>query len=280
MRPKQFLVSLVIIIGLVSCGKGDSRQVENAGIPLISMVLIDSEPFREYTYNEVNLVVEEKSKFSYTSHYYNSKNQLVQSDYYWDRSIFSSSSYVLEDAMKRTEWVSPANTEKTSYRTYQYNDKGQLSKISFDPITMGLESYSTFEYDIDERISKQLQFYGNRMSSYYEYAYDNEGNLIKTWRYNISDQGNAVLSTTTEYEFDNKHNPYKAFKRLCLPGINTNPNNIIKETYRIHFEVPANIETTQIKSTTYEYNDQGYPFKVNGSMEYIFTTPRIGLFPD
>lgn len=277
---KQLLISLVFISGFVSCGKGDFRPVENAGIPLISKVLVDSEPFREYTYSEVNLVVEDKTKFSYTGHFYNSKNQLVQSDSYWDKSIFSSSSYVLENAMKRTEWVSPANTEKASYRTYQYNDYDQLSKITYNPVTMGAESYSTFEYDIDKRINKQLQFYENRLSSYFDYTYDNIGNLVKTWRYNIDDQGNAVLSTTTEYEFDDKHNPYRAFKRLCLPGINTNPNNIIKETYRIHFEVPSNIETTQIKTTTFEYNDQGYPVKVNGSMEYVYTTPVIDLFHD
>ena len=78
------------------------------------------------------------------------------------------------------------------------------------------------------------------------------------------------LSTTTEYKYDIMHNPYQAFRRLITPGIYTNQNNIVKETYTIHFEVDASIEKVQITENSYEYNDMGYPIKKNEVTEYLY----------
>ena len=56
--------------------------------------------FTEFTYNEANLVTEEKSKFFYTKHNYNENNQLISSDSYWDLSMASSNSTVVEAGMQ------------------------------------------------------------------------------------------------------------------------------------------------------------------------------------
>ncbi len=61
-------------------------------------------------------------------------------------------------------------------------------------------------------------------------------------KYNLASNGIAELSTTTEYEYDNMHNPYQSFKRLTNPGVFTNRNNIIKETYILNFDVDPSIE--------------------------------------
>ena len=82
--------------------------------------------------------------------------------------------------------------------------------------------------------------------------------------------GIAELWTTTEYEYDSMHNPYQAFKPLMSPGKFTNPNNIIKETYTIHFEVDQWTQKVQVNNNSYEYNDKGYPIKVNGDAEYVY----------
>ena len=78
------------------------------------------------------------------------------------------------------------------------------------------------------------------------------------------------LTTTTEYEYDNMHNPYQSFKRLITPGIYTNQNNIVKETYTLHFEIDQFTEKVQITENLYEYNDMGYPVMVNGLKEYVY----------
>src|SRR5690606_13450799 len=102
------------------------------------------------------------------------------------------------------------------------------------------------------------------------YQYDEYGNVIRQTKYLVSSSGIAELTTTTDYEYDNKHNPYQSFNRLMTPGIYTNPNNITKETYTIHFEVDPSIEKVQITERTYEYNANGYPIKVNGETEYLY----------
>ena len=86
----------------------------------------------------------------------------------------------------------------------------------------------------------------------------------------MSSAGIAELMTTTEYEYDNMHNPYQSFKRLLTPGIYTNPNNITKETYTIYFDIDPSIEKVQITENSYDYNDMGYPIKVNGDTEYVY----------
>ena len=105
---------------------------------------------------------------------------------------------------------------------------------------------------------------------FFDYLYDNNENIIKQTKYFKSSEGIAELSTTTEYEYDNMHNPYLAFKRLITPGIYTNPNNITKETYTLNFDVDPSIEKVQITERTYEYNANGYPIKVNGVTEYVY----------
>jgi hypothetical protein len=89
-------------------------------------------------------------------------------------------------------------------------------------------------------------------------------------KYIVSSSGIEELSTTTEYEYDNMHNPYQSFKRLVTPGIYTNPNNITKETYTLNFDVDPSIEKVQITEYEYEYNRNGYPIKVNGETEYVY----------
>jgi hypothetical protein len=66
------------------------------------------------------------------------------------------------------------------------------------------------------------------------------------------------------------HNPFQAFKRLMTPAKFTDPNNITKETYTIYFEVDQWTQKVSVINNSYEYNDKGYPIKVNGEAEYIY----------
>jgi len=113
-------------------------------------------------------------------------------------------------------------------------------------------------------------YYNARISGYINYYYDDKGNVIKTDKYLVPADGSAELTTTTEYEFDDMKNPFQAFSKLLTPGVNTNANNITKETYTIHFEVDAFIEKVQVTENSYQYNRRGYPVRVNGETEYIY----------
>jgi hypothetical protein len=266
---KKIILIIAISLALYSCGKEKKVIVENTGIPLISKVLIYGVSYYEYTYNDANLLSEEKSKFNYTKHNYNEKNLLTTSDYYMDPGMFSSDSRVAEASMNRKEWVNPGNSAKSLTKSSEYNDKDRLTRVTYNRPSVTGPEYSEFSFEND-RISRQNMYRQNELSHYIDYIYDEKGNLIKETKYRVISAGIAELLTTTEYVFDNMHNPFQAFNRIMTPGKYTNSNNIIKETYTIHFEVDQFTQKVQITNNTYEYNEKGYPVKVNGEAEYAY----------
>lgn len=271
MKTIRVLLLSIGFLFLLSCGKEPVlRPYFSGNGTFLKEVKIGGEIYYRYTYNDAGFVVEEKSKFHYSKHKYNGSNQLVHSDNYWDERIASSSSYVLDEAMKRTEWVSPENTERDSYTSLYYDRFGQLERSETFRENDSYSSFLTYSYDTKGRINRRIFYSNNNPSSYDEYHYDAAGNVVKTERYNILSKGKNELRTTTEYEFDNKHNPYYCFRGLMIPGRNTNLNNIVKETYTLHFEVDDYIEPVQITEYEYKYNSEGYPVKRNDTFEFIY----------
>ncbi len=256
-----FLISILFI----SCEKDDFSNNNTEGI-LLKEVIAGEEVYYRFTYTNSNQILEEKSKFHYTKHTYNSRNQLIQSDHYWDERIVSSSSFVLDEAMKRTEWVSPENTERDTYKTFEYNRNGLCLKSVFNGTK---DDFTTFSYK-NGRIARRTSYHENKATVFDNYFYDDNGNMIKTERFYILPNGESELATTTEYKFDNKHNPYYSFHKLIIPGRNTNTNNIVKETYTLHFEVDDSVEPVQITEYQYEYNSNGFPVKRNDGFEYVY----------
>jgi len=266
---KKNLLIFIITIFFISCEKDNQLIIENTDIPLISKVLIGDEIYMEYSYNDANLVIEEKSKFHYSRHFYNNNNQLVASDFYWDMRIASSNSSVLEEAMNREEWVNPENTPKGISHVLEYDTERHIIRKSFIRPSGDNNDIVEFQYEND-RIVRSTGYYNNSISGYTDYQYDEYGNVIRQTKFSVLSAGVTELTTTTEYEYDSMHNPYQSFKRLITPGIYTNPNNITRETYTLNFDVDPWIEKVQITEYEYEYNADGYPIKVNGVTEYIY----------
>jgi hypothetical protein len=186
---------------------------------------------------------------------------------YEDLRIASSDWETAQQAMNRTDWVTPENTEISGRGTYSYSHD-KLTKVTVARLPSGSKTYVTFEYDLNGRIGKKVFYYNNQPSSFIEYSYDEKGNLILETHKDIVD-GNPVISITEEYEFDDKNNPYKAFKRLMLPGEYTNENNIVKRTMTLFFDVYG-VDKVQVTESTYEYNLQGYPIKKNNMVRYEY----------
>ena len=267
---KKLFVLFFFYLVFVSCEKEKLVTVENTDLPLLRSVLVAGVSSGEYTYNKANLINEEKSKFFYTKHNYNDRNLLISTEHYMDRGMFSSLGTAVEASMNRKEWVNADNTEKSLTVTCEYNSNGQLSRSIYTRPSVSNSEYCEFSYE-NERISRQKMFWNNALSTYIEFIYDENGNLIKQSKYHVPESGVAELWTTTEYEYDNMNNPFIAFKRLMLPGRNTNPNNITKETCTLYFDVdPSLTERVSIIINTYEYNSSGYPVKVNGKAEYLY----------
>jgi len=266
---KNLLLIFIITLFFISCEEDKQLIIENTDIPLISKVLIGDEIYMEYSYNDANLLIEEKSKFHYSRHFYNNNNQLVASDFYWDMRIASSNSRVLEEAMTREEWVNPDNTPKSISHVLEYDSEKHIIRKSFIRPSGNNNDIVEFKYEND-RIVRSTGYYNNSISGYTDYQYDEYGNVIRQTKYTVLSTGITELTTTTEYEYDSMHNPFQSFKRLVTPGIYTNPNNITKETYTLNFDVDPSIEEVQITEYEYAYNANGYPIKVNGETEYVY----------
>jgi hypothetical protein len=271
MEMRKLIVLLLFSPILFACSKKENIQQtpENADIPLINKILINGTIYKEYAYNEVNLLSEEKSKFQYEKHNYNDRNQVITSDFYFDISMASSSSAVIEAAMQRTEWVNPGNTSKSLTQTFVYNDQGQVIRKNYLRTSDPNPDYSEFTYEND-KITRITGYYKNVVRGYRVFSYDTKGNVITQLQYMVSDEGISQLAATTDYEYDSKFNPFRAFGRLLEPGIYTNLNNIVKETYTLNSPVQSIVENVQVTNNTYEYNLIGYPVRVNGSTEYVY----------
>jgi hypothetical protein len=270
MKLKLISVCILFVTIFLSCKKEDLLIVENSDALLLSAINLDNQPSITYLYNDANLVIEEKSKFDFTIHHYNDKNQLTSSDCYGNFDILSSDLQVSTTAMNRKEWVTANASNNGGTINYEYNDNGQLIKSTYIRPSSGISEYSGFSYDANNRISRQMLYWENAETGYIDYSYDEKGNLIKEILYNLTSSGVAELNTTTQYAFDNELNPYKSFSRLMLPGIYTNRNNITKETYTINLKAEQLNDKVLITETSYQYNSNGYPTSKNGNTTFIY----------
>jgi hypothetical protein len=268
MKYKFVSLALLLAATFFSCKKDDLLVPENSAVPvsLLSRVLVDNQPAFEYLYNGANFINEEKSRFDYTLHHYDGQNKLVSTDYYVNYDIISSDLQISATAMNRKEFVTPDNSNKGYTVNYEYNSDGKLIKTIYSRPLSTSSEYSDFSYDANNRISRQNLYWEDTKTGYIDYAYSTEGNLISEMLYYVP----AVLGTTTLYEYDNKPNPYKYFSRLATPGIYTNVNNIVKETYTINLTVAQGIPEVQVTESTYAYNSNGYPISKNGNTKYIY----------
>jgi len=269
MKIKIVFLSVLLVVIFLSCKKDELSVAENSEVMFLSNVLIDEQPYYQYVYNDSNLVSEESSKFDFKMHHYNAKNQLVSSDYYWNNTIPNSDVKMIETTLSQGDFITSGNGSKGATIKYEYDSNDQLTKATYSRPSGGSE-YSAFSYDENNRIDKQELYWNNIQTGYIEYLYDGRGNLIKEILNDLPESGVAILSTTTQYVFDNKQNPYRSFKSLMLPGINTNHNNIIKEIYTVHQDAGLWIKKVHITTNSYEYNINGYPVSKNGNITYVY----------
>lgn len=264
-------IYLALLIGniFLSCEKDNDQNIERNNTGLLSKVFISGIAYMEYTYTSSGLIYEEKSWGSYTKHTYNSSDLLEKSESYVDPSIFSSSSYVIAEASKRKEWANPQNIPLNVTNTYTYNKAGILIQRNIEREN-GTSDYLKYELNKKGLISKETYYYEGKPSGYIDYSYDERGNLITRSHYFISTDGKSNLSNKTEYEYDNQKNPYFPFNKLLYPGRATNRNNITKESYTAYGATPSVIEWENITKHEYEYNDLGYPVKVDKETVYEY----------
>jgi hypothetical protein len=273
MKIKSMIFCLLFLTIFLSCKKEELLNAGNSGntyVPILNKVLIDNQSVYEYLYTASNLISQEKSKFDLMLHNYDGNGLLVTTESYGNDDLLSTDLKIIENAMNKKEWITTENGKKVGMITYEYNINGQLIKTTYSLPSSGSPEYSAFSYGNNNKINRQTMYWENTATGYIDYSYDGKGNLIKEMLYYLPSTGNAELMTTIAYSLDNQPNPYKSTSRLMTPGITTNLNNIIKETYTIHLAADQGPDKVQITETTYQYNSMGYPLSKNGNVTYIY----------
>lgn len=273
MKIKSLTFCLLIVTIFLSCKKEELLNAGNSGntyVPILSKVMIDNQPVSEYLYTSSNLISQEKSKFDLRLHYYNDNGMLLTTESYGNDDLLSTDLKIIETAMNKKELITMENSKKVGTITYEYNINGQLIKTTCSLPSSGSPEYSDFSYGNNNKINRQTMYWENTATGYIDYSYDGKGNLIKEMLYYLPSTGVAELMTTTAYSLDNQPNPYKSSSRLLTPGITTNLNNIVKETYTIHLAAAQGPDKVQNTETSYQYNSIGYPLSKNGNVTYIY----------
>lgn len=266
MKKHRFFLILLFVAIFFSCDDDfDNLSKENENGTELKEIVIGGEIYLKFTHNKSGLVEEELNKYHYSRYIYNHSNRLVESEHYWDERIASSSSYVLEETLKRTEWISPENSEMDVYTAYEYDRFGRLKRSITNRLHNNIVSTSDYICYNNGQIKLKTWENDAGPKTSEKYFYDSTGNLIKKERFNGSE-----LQTTTEYEFDDHPNPYYSFRKLMTPGMHTNLNNVVKEIYTLHFEVDDFIDNIQITEYSYEYNSYGFPVKRSDGWEYKY----------
>jgi hypothetical protein len=227
----------------------------------------------QYTYNQDKLILEVNSTIFYRKFHYDSSNKLIKEETAVSPDMLSSS---MPTGMTH-EFVDPAKTGISMYSIFEYTENGNLSRqLNYIPANGQdeLRSIRSFEYDSNNRISKVLlQDRNSVVTQFSTFNYDKKGNVIEENSYSYlfipAGTGPTHLSKVT-FEYDSYVNPYSIFKFTGRPGLNSNPNNIIKTKTYNYALTPGTLDVSE-STTAYEYNlKTGYPVKVVDGEEFIY----------
>jgi hypothetical protein len=255
----------MVALMLFSCKKEPAAVPCNSEVLLIQ-VKTDNAPVQELTYKGCYLY-ESIEEYSYKKYTYNSQNLLVKTE---QALLFDPlSCYIQPGTMDNRSVTDPRKAKFTQYYTYEYDSSLRLDRESYYFINNGssqLINYRTFEYDRGYIVRSNLFSAQGQLAGYNLYTYDDNGNVIKEELYMIENGVDFELYSENKYEYDTKHNPFHVFAIEGTPGINTNKNNILKETLTYFYDEGPDQHTMQY---SLEYNKLGYPSKIDNK-EYIY----------
>lgn len=267
---KKVIFTTILVLILASCTKEEYTSNANG---LLKKIKNGDFVTEEISYGKFDLISEVNSTSFWRKYYYNEQNQLIKEEIAANPNMLSSSMATSQIY----EFVDPKKVGISMYRLYEYDNDGllirQLNYLPKDGQDE-LRSSNTFEYDVNNRISKELLHAGNaEVTQFWTYQYDSKGNVIEkdyyTYLFIPEGTGPKHLSNTT-FEFDSYLNPYKVFEKSKSPGLYTNVNNITK-SITVNYNATQGLEARTTSVTTYEYNERTrYPIRVINGQEFIY----------
>ncbi|PKO95343.1 MAG: hypothetical protein CVU12_10375 [Bacteroidetes bacterium HGW-Bacteroidetes-7] len=265
----KFFSLLIIALAVIgSCDKGLNRVIIKNGDFSIKSVFAGGKTVQKFIYNNSGKIAETQSFYFFNKYSYDNNNRLIKQDVAVDPDIYSSKMHI------KSELMTSQNSTFTNYYIFEYNSAGKLvtQKNYFKKEDkFEYTSKITLEYDGANIVKRNIHDATNSITQFYTYEYDSKGNVIreKYFSFLFITGSEPKLIRETSFKYDDKNNPFKIFQDLGTPGIYTNTNNIVETSSVLHENVPG-VDKYSTSTTTYEYNDKGFPTMVNQSEEYIY----------
>ncbi len=262
---KLFLFTIIFVLFFNSCEK-EPLYEDYQSNTLIRQIIAGEEDMQVLTYYNTGLIFEHVQRFSYRKFLYNKQNQLTKIEIALS---FNPLSCAIIPGATFEDGDDPRKAEIGQYMEFEYSDNGKIkSRKHYYIIDDNQQpmNYNQYEYNSGKVVKINVFNIQNQLTQYYTYLYDDTGNILKEEYYFIQDGADAKLQRRILYEYDNKHNPFIVFAVEGTPGINTNKNNITRQTTINYY---GEEEESYTDEYSYEYNDLGYPVMVN-NLEYIY----------
>ena len=221
-----------------------------------------------FIYSADGNLSETESNLSYSRYTY-SDGKLFKEETATDPNLLSSTIY-----NEKSEFMTAENAEINSYSDYEYAPNGQILSVkNYLKVDNGFEyrSRNTFEYENGKIVRKNLHDKTDKITQQTVYQYDAQGNVILEQSYSfLNSENKPELISEAAYRLDEKSNPFMIYSQLGVPGLFSNPNNIVEVNVTRYTEVKG-FENQSVSNSYFEYNSFGYPVKeTNGISTFLY----------
>jgi hypothetical protein len=269
-KMKRIIGLLITVFSLItSCSKDPFTDDFISDFYSIRSASVDGKTREKFIYNNAGRICEYQSFYFCQKFIYDNNDRLIKQEVAVDPNIASSSIHP-----EKSELMTSKNSSFTGNYVYQYNNEGKLiaQKNYFKKSSLfEYTSMSSLVYDGNRIVTWNLHNAKDTITQFRTYEYDSKGNVSteKYFSFLFTSGKGPKLISEVSYKYDDKNNPFRIYKDLGQPGLYTNPNNIIETNSVLYEDVPG-IEKFSTSKTSYEYNDKGFPIKVNNSVEYKY----------
>lgn len=264
----NFHCPLIIVLAIItSCSNDPIDKNESSTIKSIFSVA-EGSVVAKFIYNENNKLIEYQSFYYCNKYIYDDNGRLISQESAFDPDIASSTIHI------KSELMTSQNTTFTGKSVFEYNSEGKLAtqknyiqkNNQFEYVSM-----ISLEYVGDKKVNYNLHDATNTVTQFDTFEFDDMGNVTKEKQYSFLSavRKEPKLIREVSFKYDDKNNPFKIYRQIGQPGLYTNTNNVIESNTVLYEDVPG-IDKFSTSRTTYEYNEKGYPIKVNNDEEYKY----------
>lgn len=262
---RLFFFATLFILLFNSCEKEKDLVYEDyQSSTLLRQIGTSEIDMQIITYYNTGKVFEHLLRFGYNKYIYNDQNQLDRINI---AMALNPLSCAIIPGASFDEGDDPRKAKIGQYSDFKYSKEGVLERTNHYYInddTPQLMSYEVFVFQNEEVVRINMFNPQDELTQYRTYLYDDKGNVLEEEYHFLMIDAEASLQSRTIFEYDDKINPFQVFSVTGGPGRYSNKNNITKQiTYNTGEEQPY------VQENTYEYNDLGYPVKVN-NVDYIY----------